>query len=133
LKIGAHSKANARKRVSPASKGTEAETIANVSITHPDRILWSDGGITKLELAKYYVAVAPKLLAQSGNRPIRDFRAAVSCWNSLLRWIASLLRPAIAVPIEAPLTNVIADRSPIRHSCSSSRIERIGSTFLTLR
>jgi bifunctional non-homologous end joining protein LigD len=70
LRIGAHSKANARKRVSPASKGTEAETIANVSITHPDRILWSDGGITKLELAKYYVAVAPKLLAQSGNRPI---------------------------------------------------------------
>jgi bifunctional non-homologous end joining protein LigD len=45
-------------------------TIANVTITHPGRVLWPDGGITKLELARYYGAIAPKLLAQAGNRPI---------------------------------------------------------------
>lgn len=45
-------------------------TAANVTITHPDRVLWPDGGITKLELACYYAAVAPKLLAHAGNRPI---------------------------------------------------------------
>lgn len=44
--------------------------IAGVTITHPDRILWPDGGITKLELARYYEAIAPKLLANAGNRPI---------------------------------------------------------------
>lgn len=43
---------------------------ANVTITHPDRVLWPDGGITKLELARYYAAIAPKLLAHAGNRPI---------------------------------------------------------------
>jgi bifunctional non-homologous end joining protein LigD len=45
-------------------------TVANVTITHPDRVLWPDGEITKLELARYYAAIAPKLLAHAGNRPI---------------------------------------------------------------
>ena len=39
-------------------------------ITHPDRMLWPDAGITKLELARYYEAIAPKFLAQAGDRPI---------------------------------------------------------------
>jgi bifunctional non-homologous end joining protein LigD len=45
-------------------------TVAHVTITHPERILWPEGGITKLELARYYAAIAPKLLAYAGNRPI---------------------------------------------------------------
>lgn len=44
--------------------------VAGVTITHPDRALWPDGGLTKLELARYYAAIAPKLLKYSGNRPI---------------------------------------------------------------
>ncbi len=45
-------------------------TAAHVRITHPERVLWPDAGITKLELARYYAAIAPKLLAQAGNRPV---------------------------------------------------------------
>jgi bifunctional non-homologous end joining protein LigD len=45
-------------------------TVAGVAVTHPDRVLWPEGGITKLELARYYAAIASKLLAQAGNRPI---------------------------------------------------------------
>jgi bifunctional non-homologous end joining protein LigD len=45
-------------------------TVANVTITHPDRVLWPDAGITKLELARYYAAIAQKLLAHAGDRPI---------------------------------------------------------------
>jgi bifunctional non-homologous end joining protein LigD len=67
--------------VAPATKSLRAEksakayskddaTAAHVRITHPDRMLWPDAGITKLELARYYAAIAPKLLAQVGNRPI---------------------------------------------------------------
>jgi bifunctional non-homologous end joining protein LigD len=70
LRASANSEAKPRKRVSATSKPTDTVTIANVTITHPDRILWPDGGITKLELARYYAAVAPKLLAQSADRPI---------------------------------------------------------------
>jgi len=44
--------------------------VDGVTITHPQRILWADGGVTKLELARYYAAVAPRLLAQAGDRPI---------------------------------------------------------------
>lgn len=53
----------------PKETADEA-TAANVTITHPERILWPDGGITKIELARYYASIAPKLLAHSGNRPI---------------------------------------------------------------
>src|SRR4051812_3890927 len=44
--------------------------VAGVTITHPDRVLWPDDGLTKVELARYYAAIAPRLLKYSGNRPI---------------------------------------------------------------
>jgi bifunctional non-homologous end joining protein LigD len=58
------------KRPGAAQNANGEATVANVTITHPDRVLWPDGGITKLQLARYYAAIAPKLLAQAGNRPI---------------------------------------------------------------
>src|SRR5690242_8748149 len=59
-----------RSRAAPRRTADNDATVAGITITHPDRVLWPDGGITKLELARYYAAVAPKLLAQAGNRPI---------------------------------------------------------------
>jgi bifunctional non-homologous end joining protein LigD len=44
--------------------------VAGVTITHPDRVLWPDKGITKLDLARYYEAIAPRLLRQAGGRPM---------------------------------------------------------------
>ena len=35
-----------------------------------ERVLWPEAGITKLELARYYEAIAPRFLAQAGNRRI---------------------------------------------------------------
>lgn len=49
-------------------------TVAEVSISHPDRLLWPEAGISKVELARYYEAIAPRLLEQSGNRPISVIR-----------------------------------------------------------
>jgi bifunctional non-homologous end joining protein LigD len=46
------------------------EAVAGVTITHPDRVLWPEGGITKIELARYYAAIAPRLLKYGGDRPI---------------------------------------------------------------
>lgn len=42
---------------SKAASGNDA-SAAHVRITHPDRVLWPDAGITKLELARYYAALA---------------------------------------------------------------------------
>jgi bifunctional non-homologous end joining protein LigD len=39
-------------------------------ITHPDKVLFPDDGITKGELASYYEAIAPVLLPHIRNRPV---------------------------------------------------------------
>ncbi len=41
-----------------------------IRVSSPDRVLWPDAGITKLELAEYLVAVADPFLAAVGRRPV---------------------------------------------------------------
>jgi len=41
-----------------------------VGISNPDRVLWPEVGITKRELAEYFIAVAEPFLAANGNRPV---------------------------------------------------------------
>ena len=45
-------------------------------ISHPDRVLWPEAGITKLELARYYEAIAPRFLAQAGRSDWCDAQMA---------------------------------------------------------
>jgi len=49
----------------------EVLTIAgrDVPITNPQKILFPQAGYTKLDLARYYVAVAPGAMQAAGNRP----------------------------------------------------------------
>jgi bifunctional non-homologous end joining protein LigD len=51
---------NSRKRAHPAA----------VTISHPEKVLFPDDGITKGELAAYYEAVAPLMLPHIRGRPI---------------------------------------------------------------
>lgn len=39
-------------------------------LTHPDRVLYPELGITKLDLARYYAEVAPFLLPHAAGRPL---------------------------------------------------------------
>lgn len=39
-------------------------------ITHPDKVLFPEDGITKQELADYYAAIAPAMLPHIRNRPV---------------------------------------------------------------
>jgi bifunctional non-homologous end joining protein LigD len=48
--------------------------IAGVNLTHPDKILYPDAGITKRDLAEYYVKLAPRLLPHVAGRPISMVR-----------------------------------------------------------
>src|SRR5512134_3145977 len=41
----------------------------DVAISNPDKVLFPDAGITNLDLARYYLAVADGALRGSGNRP----------------------------------------------------------------
>lgn len=53
---------------------SEATTITvgahEVRISSPSRVLWSQPGITKLDLAQYIVDVGPAFVRANGNRPV---------------------------------------------------------------
>lgn len=46
------------------------ELVAGVRITHPERVLYPENGITKLEIAQYYARMAPVILPYIRNRPL---------------------------------------------------------------
>jgi bifunctional non-homologous end joining protein LigD len=54
---------------SPRSKSA-AEEIDGVRITHPDRVVFQDAGITKRDLAEYCVGVAKWMLPHLVRRPL---------------------------------------------------------------
>jgi bifunctional non-homologous end joining protein LigD len=57
-----------------ASPRKAANAVAGVSLSHPDRVLWPECGITKLDLARYYEAVADRLLPGLARRPLALLR-----------------------------------------------------------
>lgn len=49
------------------STGGQARTVR---ISSPDRVMWPDAGLTKLDLAEYLVAVGEPFLRANGGRPV---------------------------------------------------------------
>jgi bifunctional non-homologous end joining protein LigD len=50
--------------------------VAGVSISHPDRVIYPDLGLTKLDIARYYDAVADRILPHVAGRPLTLLRCA---------------------------------------------------------
>ncbi|TCS33737.1 DNA ligase D [Paucimonas lemoignei] len=50
-------------------------TLQGITITHPERVIDPASGLTKLDLAHYYDAVAPYLLPYLKNRPVYLLRS----------------------------------------------------------
>jgi bifunctional non-homologous end joining protein LigD len=48
--------------------------IANVHLTHPDRVYWADVGVTKEDLAEYYVRVWDHMRPHVVDRPLAILR-----------------------------------------------------------
>lgn len=71
-----------KKRPVARSKTTSKRSItrdnpvefAGVRLTHPDKVLYPDPGLTKLDLARYYGEVAPWMLPYVVNRPLAVVR-----------------------------------------------------------
>lgn len=70
-------------RSSPAPKsaklsgrrhGKEAAAMKELTITHPDKVLDPESGVTKQQLAEYYMAVAEHMLPHIADRPISVVR-----------------------------------------------------------
>ncbi len=49
-------------------------TVAGVTITHPERIVFPEAHLSKLQLAEFYEAVAPLMLPHVKSRPISAVR-----------------------------------------------------------
>jgi len=56
-------------RRSPASK-SERITVAGVSISHPDRLMYSDPSLTKLDVAQFYERIADWIVPHVEGRPL---------------------------------------------------------------
>lgn len=52
----------------PRGESGSGATVLGVHITHPDRVLYPDQGLTKIALARYYEAVAERMLERAGGR-----------------------------------------------------------------
>jgi len=53
---------------------SSATEVAGVRLTSPDRVLYPHQGITKLELAEYYVAIGDWVVPELQNRPLTLLR-----------------------------------------------------------
>jgi bifunctional non-homologous end joining protein LigD len=62
-----------RPKPSRASKKNSA-AIGNVHLTHPDRVYWADVGVTKEDLAEYYVSVWNFMAPHVVDRPLAIVR-----------------------------------------------------------
>jgi bifunctional non-homologous end joining protein LigD len=67
-------------RVSPAARSSRPEQprdmrVAGVKLTHPERILYPEVGIGKLDLARLYERVAERMLPYLADRPLTLVRA----------------------------------------------------------
>jgi len=49
---------------------TEEATVAGVRITHPDRLVYPEAGLTKLDLAEHFERIAPLILPHVTGRPL---------------------------------------------------------------
>jgi bifunctional non-homologous end joining protein LigD len=55
---------------SRAASHNGSATVAGVTITHPDRIVFADEGLTKLDLARFYERIADWILPHVVGRPL---------------------------------------------------------------
>ena len=64
----------AKPRVRGGARTEGGAEVAGVEITHPERVVYPDVGVTKLELARYYESVAERILPHVAGRPLSIVR-----------------------------------------------------------
>ncbi|KAA1014472.1 DNA ligase D [Paraburkholderia panacisoli] len=69
--------------VREATKTLAPSHLPQVKVTHPDRIIDPTTGVTKLDLARYYISVAQWMLPHLKDRPLAMLRAPVGIAEEL--------------------------------------------------
>lgn len=78
--MGRTGKARSKSRGTPAAAmiaapRVDGDHVEGIKITHPERLVWPEPAITKLELAKFIASVAPFVLSHVAGRPCSVVRA----------------------------------------------------------
>lgn len=63
-------KKTSKKAKAALKPGKQPTEVSGVQLTHPDRVLYADIGVTKRDLAEYYAAVADWILPHVTERPL---------------------------------------------------------------
>lgn len=58
----------------PSKPAARNNLVAGITISHPERVLFKEGNITKLDLAHYYEAAAPRMLQHAARHPVSLLR-----------------------------------------------------------
>ena len=64
-----------RERAAVLPPRNQATQVAGVRLTHPERVLYPEVGVTKLELAQFYESIARWILPHLAGRPLSLLRA----------------------------------------------------------
>jgi bifunctional non-homologous end joining protein LigD len=67
-------KARSSKRQDTAATTNGEAVVSGVRISHPDRVVYPDDGVTKAAVARYYAAVADHMLPHLRSRPVALLR-----------------------------------------------------------
>jgi len=76
---------------------SEPRDLLGVRLSSPDKILWAEQGVTKAELADYYIAVAGRILPHVARRPVTLVRCPVGAEKKCFyqRHVASGVLPQL--------------------------------------
>ncbi|MCG7391482.1 non-homologous end-joining DNA ligase [Microvirga sp. ACRRW] len=89
--------AGPKRSTSAKAEKTGSVDVAGISLTHPERVLWEDQGLTKQELAEFYAGISDWLLPHLVNRPLTLVRcpsgAEKKCFVQRHSWAG--MNPAI--------------------------------------
>lgn len=107
----------------PNARPRKSSEVA-VALTHPDRVLWPDVGLTKEGLAEYYAEVADHVLPHVVDRPLSLLRCpdgVKSCFYQKHAWAGLDERYIRSVDGEKAV--VIRDREGLRALVQASVLE----------
>jgi bifunctional non-homologous end joining protein LigD len=89
-----------------------SDSVAGVRLSHPDKLLWPEDGLTKRDLAAYLVEVAPRLLPGIAGRPLSLVRAPEGIHGErffqrhVMRGLSAHIRPVRVAGEAKPLLTV---------------------------
>jgi bifunctional non-homologous end joining protein LigD len=114
------------------SRGDTAPmAVAGVRLTHPDKLLWPEDGVSKQELARYYEAVAPAMLPHLRDRPLTLVRCPEGSGRGcFFQKHAGPSAPAQIGVISMPEKNGKAPYMTVRSAAALVALAQIGALEL---